>query len=100
MTTDQAVQLGLLTNELVTNAFKYAYPAGEGDVCVTIRPAEPGRLQLTVCDEGSGLPPEFDTTSSASLGMKLIASLCGQLGGQPEWQNANPGTRFVVDFRA
>ena len=100
VTTDQAVQLGLLTNELVTNAFKYAYPAGEGDVCVTIRAMEPGRLQLTVCDEGAGLPPEFDTTSSASLGMKLIASLCGQLGGQPEWHNANPGTHFVLDFYA
>jgi two-component sensor histidine kinase len=96
--TDQAVQLGLLTNELVTNVFKYAYPSGEGDVCITIKPTERGRLQLAVSDEGSGLPPAFDATSSASLGMKLIASLCDQLGGQPAWHNANPGTRFVLDF--
>ncbi|CAO4153130.1 histidine kinase [Methylorubrum thiocyanatum] len=96
--TDQAVPLGLLTNELVTNAFKYAYPNGAGDVRVTIQPSEPGHLRLTVCDQGAGLPPEFDATKSKSLGMKLIASLGRQLGGRPEWQNANPGTRFVLDF--
>lgn len=96
--TDQAVPLGLLTNELVTNAFKYAYPDGAGDVRVMIQPSEPGHLRLTVCDQGAGLPPEFDATKSKSLGMKLIASLGRQLGGRPEWQSANPGTRFVLDF--
>lgn len=98
--TDQAVPLGLLTNELVTNAFKYAYPTGAGDVRITTKPTEPGHLRLTVCDEGPGLPPEFDASKSKSLGMKLIASLSRQLGGRPEWQSANPGTRFVLDFFA
>lgn len=96
--TDQAVPLGLLTNELVTNAFKYAYPGEAGAVRVAIQPGEPGHLRLTVCDDGAGLPPEFDAAKSKSLGMKLIASLGRQLGGRPEWQNANPGTRFVLDF--
>lgn len=91
--TDQAVPLGLLTN-----AFKYAYPGGVGDVRVAIQPSEPGHLRLTVCDEGAGLPQEFDAAKSKSLGMKLIASLGRQLGGRPEWQDANPGTRFVLDF--
>lgn len=50
------------------------------------------------CDQGRGLPPEFDASKSKSLGMKLIASLGRQLGGRPEWQNANPDTRFVLDF--
>jgi two-component sensor histidine kinase len=98
--TDAAVQLGLLANELVTNAFKYAYPAGQGEVRITVKPTAPGRLQLTVSDRGAGLPRGFDATSSASLGMKLIASLCGQLSGQPEWHNADPGTRFVLNFCA
>lgn len=96
--TDQAVPLGLLANELVTNAFKYAYPEGAGDVRISVRTGEAGRLRLTVCDEGAGLPPDFNAAQSKSLGMKLIATLGRQLGGQPEWQGAEPGTRFVLDF--
>ncbi|CAO4150918.1 sensor histidine kinase [Methylorubrum extorquens] len=96
--TDQAVPLGLLANELVTNAFKYAYPEGAGDVRISVGPGEAGHLRLTVCDQGAGLPPDFDAARSKSLGMKLIASLGRQLGGQPEWQGAEPGTRFVLDF--
>ena len=96
--TNQAVPLGLLANELVTNAFKYAYPEGRGDVRISIRPDEQGRLRLTVRDDGPGFPPDFDAATSKSLGMKLIATLGRQLGGRPEWQSANPGTRFVLDF--
>lgn len=98
--TDQAVPLGLLVNELVTNAFKYAYPDESGEVHVTVRTTEPGRLQLTVTDRGQGLPPDFDAEQSRSLGMKLIASLSRQLGGHPQWQDAGPGTRFTLDFSA
>lgn len=98
MATDQAVPLALLVNELVTNAFKYAYPDGGGEVCITIQPGEPGHIRLTVRDEGQGLPPGFAAESSTSLGMKLIVSLAQQLSGQPEWQKADPGTRFVVQF--
>ena len=96
--TDQAVPLGLLINELVTNALKYAYPNGAGEVHISIRPAEAGHLRLNVCDQGTGLPPDFDAARSKSLGMKLIATLGRQLGGRPEWQSADPGTRFALDF--
>jgi len=96
--TDQAVPLGLLANELVTNAFKYAYPAGEGDVLLAIHGAETGQLRLTVRDRGIGLPPDLDAAKSKSLGMKLIATLGRQLGGHPEWRNADPGTVFILDF--
>ncbi|ACK81449.1 sensor histidine kinase [Methylorubrum extorquens] len=97
--TDQAVPLGLMANELVTNAFKYAYPEGEGDVRISVVPRGEGQLRMTVCDRGKGLPPDFDTSRSRSLGMKLIATLGRQLGGQPAWECADPGTRFVLDFR-
>lgn len=96
--TDQAVPLGLLANELVTNAFKYAYPGGEGEVRIAIQPASEGQLRLTVCDRGVGLPPGFEAAQSRSLGMKLIATLGRQLGGQPAWECAEPGTRFVLNF--
>ncbi|TGN37862.1 sensor histidine kinase, partial [Paracoccus liaowanqingii] len=96
--TDQAVPLALLVNELVTNAFKYAYPEGAGDVQIALEEAGPGRLRLTVSDQGRGLPPDFDAEASGSLGMTLIAGLSSQLRGQMEWQDGGPGTRFVLDF--
>jgi two-component sensor histidine kinase len=96
--TDQAAPLGLLVNELVTNAFKYAYPQGAGDVRVVIARIDAERLRLDVSDRGVGLPSDFNVEASGSLGMKLIASLSLQLGGQAEWRDAKPGTRFVLDF--
>ena len=96
--TDQAVPLGLLANELVTNAFKYAYPDGEGEVRISIRPGAAGHLRLTVSDGGVGLPADLDAANLKSLGMKLIATLARQLGGEPQWQGTKPGTAFVLDF--
>ena len=98
--TDRAVPLGLLVNELVTNACKYAYPEGAGEVRVSIREEAAGRLDLTVSDSGVGLPASFHTGGSGSLGTKLITSLARELGGKPQWQDAQPGTRFVLDFWA
>jgi two-component sensor histidine kinase len=98
--TEQAVPLGLLTNELVTNAFKYAYPDGVGEVGISISEEKPGHLQLTICDNGVGRPADFPGAASKSLGMRLVSNLARQLGGKPQWQDAQPGTRFVLDFFA
>ncbi len=95
---DQAVPLGLLANELVTNAFKYAYPDGAGEVSISVQPDAAGHLRLTVRDRGVGLPPGFDAGTSKSLGMKLIATLARQLGGEPQWRVAEAGTVFMLDF--
>lgn len=96
--TDQAVPLALLANELITNAFKYAYSESGGEVRITIQPGEHDHLRLSVRDKGRGLPDDFDLESSDSLGMTLIAGLVQQLGGRSEWQDAGPGTCFVLDF--
>jgi two-component sensor histidine kinase len=96
--TDQAVPIGLLTNELVTNALKYAYPDGPGLVLVSIRQTDHGHLRLEVSDSGIGLPDGFNTAGSESLGMKVINSFSRQIGGRPAWEDANPGTRFLLDF--
>ena len=98
ISTDDAVPLGLLANELVTNAIKYAAPRAMGDVCLTVTALDHGDLRLEVRDHGPGFPPNFDASQSKSLGMKLISRLCRQLGGMPEWQKAEPGTRFVLEF--
>lgn len=96
--TDHAVPLGLIINELVTNAIKYAYPNGVGEVRLSVTQVEPGHLRLEVCDRGAGLPPGFDPAKSKSLGLTVVAGLSRQLGGQPHWQDAQPGTRFVLEF--
>lgn len=44
------------------------------------------------------LPPDFEAARSSSLGMKLIATLGRQLSGQPAWECAEPGRRFVLDL--
>jgi two-component sensor histidine kinase len=98
MSSDDAVPLGILVNELLTNVMKYAPPSQSGEACLSIRVSAQGILRLEVRDWGPGLPPDFDTQRSTSLGMKLIARLGEQLGGKPEWHNAAPGTRFILEF--
>jgi two-component sensor histidine kinase len=98
--TDLAVPLGLLVNELAINAFKYAYPEARGEVRVELSSDSPERLRLEVSDHGVGLPSDFDPARARSLGMRLVASLTRQLGGHLEWQDARPGTRFVLDLSA
>ncbi|MGF6272400.1 PAS domain S-box-containing protein [Massilia sp. UYP11] len=94
---DLAVPLGLLLNELVSNSLKHAFPAGRrGTIRVTLAP-EPGegaaageqRLQLTVHDDGIGLPPETDRTSPRTLGLRLVAALSEQLHAKLVFENRN-----------
>jgi two-component sensor histidine kinase len=69
--------IGLLTNELVTNAAKH----GAGKVAVIYK-AHANARELSVCDEGEGLPQNFDPTTSSGLGMKVVSLLATQLGGK------------------
>lgn len=89
--------IGLLTNELVTNAAKH----GSGRVEVTYRIDGDGR-QLSVCDEGGGVPPDFDPARSRGLGMKVVNVLVKQLGGALEvlGNERGPGACFRVKFAA
>ncbi len=89
--------IGLLTNELVTNAAKHG--AGKVEVMYTV---EAGRRELRVCDSGQGVPADFDPAKSRGLGMKVVDVLAKQLGGVLEVA-ANPrghGACFQVGFPA
>jgi two-component sensor histidine kinase len=100
---DQAIPLALIVNELVTNAFKHAYPREfRGEVRVVLsNDGQDGFLKLEVADDGVGLPEHFDpaANSGGSLGMRMILSLAAQLGGQVEAPRAATGACFVVRFR-
>jgi two-component sensor histidine kinase len=97
---DQAISIGLLVNELITNAVKYAYPEGSGEVRLVVTPAEQdGDLRLEISDRGIGLPAGQGLSKDGGLGTKLVSSLSQRLGGEVQWQDAKPGTRFVMVFR-
>jgi two-component sensor histidine kinase len=99
LSADHAIPLGLLINELVTNAIKYAYPADGGEIKVSAREIA-GHLQIQVSDEGIGLPDGFDLDKpSASLGFKVVAGMVRQLHGHLTFSSNDPkGTRFILDL--
>jgi two-component sensor histidine kinase len=79
----QAVPLGLIINEVITNAFKYAFPDGRpGTVCLSLQRHGEAAYQLTIADDGVGLPAHYDPLQSRSLGMTLLHGFSGQLGGE------------------
>jgi two-component sensor histidine kinase len=79
----QAVPLGLIINEAITNAFKYAFPGGRaGKVRLSLRRLEERTCRLTIADNGVGLPEGYDPAGSRSLGMTLLHGFSAQLGGE------------------
>jgi two-component sensor histidine kinase len=94
--TDRAIPAVLLVNELITNAAKYAYPAGNCGVWLTLSRAPKDNVLISVRDEGVGLPPTFNIKSGRRLGMRLVGSFSQQLQGDLEVLRKNPGTEFVL----
>ena len=95
---ESAIPCGLLITELVTNALKHAFPAGRaGKVVVTLQHIADGRLMLCVADDGVGFTSEQAPAQLASLGMQLVHTLAGQLGGVLEHESGS-GTTFRLIF--
>ena len=94
---EQAIPCGLILNELITNALKYAYPEGPGEVVISVS-SEGETVCLGVSDQGRGLPANFEMQTSESLGMTLIEALTAQLDGQLEI-GPPPGASFSIRFR-
>jgi two-component sensor histidine kinase len=98
LSADHAVPLGLLINELVTNAIKYAYPQSSGAIEVSAREID-GHLHVEVSDQGRGLPEGFDIDEPrASLGFKVITGMVRQLQGQLTIANGPKGSSFLLDL--
>jgi two-component sensor histidine kinase len=94
--TDRAIPAVLLVNELVTNAAKYAYPAGNCRVWVTLSRGSTDTVIICVRDEGVGLPATFDLKSGHRLGMRLVDAFTRQLEGDLQVSRRQPGTEFVL----
>ena len=88
---DQAIPAGLVLNELISNAFKHAFPnQRRGELRVEIGPQDDGRVRLAVTDDGIGMPAGFDVENSTSLGLRLVNILSSQLGADLHF-GAGPG---------
>jgi PAS domain S-box-containing protein len=95
---DTAIPCGLIVNELVSNALKYAFPnGGHGKLMVHIEQTGPKRFVLMVEDDGVGMPENFDVKKSRSLGLKLVGDLARQLDGRVETR-VDHGTKFRIEF--
>ena len=94
---DTAVPLGLILNELISNAYKYAFKENKGELSVSVTSLGEGKHQLTVADSGEGLPADFDLTKARSLGLRLVRRLSKQLYGSAEYYYEQ-GSKFIITF--
>lgn len=96
---DRAIPCGLLINELVVNAFKHAFDNGEKGMLEVKLKRERSEIELSVADNGKGLPENFEEKKNASLGMMLINTFTSQLEATMEVDNGN-GAHFTFRFPA
>ncbi|MDX1568315.1 MAG: sensor histidine kinase, partial [Longimicrobiales bacterium] len=119
---ERAVSCGLILHELLTNALRHGYGEGDpGTIRVEMAKMEkkegtgPGAdaptrredstmtetpsVRLTVADDGSGLPADFDIDETDSLGMSLVSALVGQLDGEAGvTSQPGRGARWEIQF--
>lgn len=96
---DSAIPIGLIVNEIISNAFKYAIVDNPSPkLSIGIHAKEEGNYLLTYQDNGSGLPQGFDIRRSKSLGMRLIRRLVQQLFGMLELKSEN-GLKIDIHFK-
>jgi two-component sensor histidine kinase len=89
---DQAALVGLIINELVINAVKYAHPAGApGRIEVGCVGSKNGQLTIRVADDGVGLSEGFAPTSDGGLGLRIIRSLASQLCASLDFKSSPLG---------
>jgi PAS domain S-box-containing protein len=100
---DQAVYIGLIINELVSNSLKHAFKKAPSDeeqpkkIFIGILKNLNNSYSITVSDNGSGFPKNIDFKNTESLGLQLIMSLVKQLDGEIILNNSS-GTEFIISF--
>ncbi|WP_377474964.1 MAG: PAS domain S-box protein [Microcoleus anatoxicus] len=96
---DTAVPCGLIINEIVSNALKYAFNNQKcGEISIHFIKKDRDYLLLSIKDNGKGLPPDFNLEESESLGLQLVVNLTEQLEGTLNY-GSNGGTCFKILFK-
>jgi two-component sensor histidine kinase len=94
----QAIPVGLIINEAITNSIKYAFPdQRNGKVSIQMIRDKDNRIVLSIADDGMGLPDDFDYTRFNTLGMKLMKGLSEEIHARFKLENNN-GTKIIVAF--
>jgi len=93
---DRAVAIGIIVNELVMNAVKYAYPDGAGAIHVDLVARGPD-LELSIADNGVGLNARSDPRSTG-MGQRIVSAMAAKLSAKVERDPAHSGTRIVLHF--
>ena len=92
-----AIPVGLIVNELVSNAIKHAFPEGrKGQITITLF-SEDSRSILTISDNGIGFSPHVDFRNMESIGFSLLAQLVEQINGTVELLR-DEGAQFIITF--
>jgi PAS domain S-box-containing protein len=95
----EAIPLGLVANELLSNALAHAFPDNRpGCVTVGLHRRDGGEYELSVADNGVGLPQGVDVENAETLGLQIVAILAEQIGASLELTR-DPGTRFAIIFK-
>jgi two-component sensor histidine kinase/CheY-like chemotaxis protein len=97
---ETAIPCGMIINELVTNAIKYAFPdQRSGEIKIILKIDKLRKFYLTIQDNGIGFPPSFDWKNAPSLGLTLVRLLIKQLDGTIEREHNTVGVSFCLQFR-
>lgn len=95
---DDALRVGLIVNELASNAVQHAFPhRTSGNVRVTIRRSPRRAMAISVSDDGAGLPAAFVLTPSRrGLGLAVVSNIAVHSGGRLRWSRRRPGVQFTA----
>jgi two-component sensor histidine kinase len=93
----QAVPLGLILNEAITNAIKYAFDENGGTIMVSMKKSKANLVLMEVSDDGKGINPHFELRNADSMGMEMMKGLSKQIGASLQIKNNN-GTILTVEY--
>ena len=95
--TDLSINLGVVLTELVTNAFKYAYPNGIGEIRVYLKKLPDEQAELVVEDDGVGRA-DGAPAKGTGVGSRIVNAMCLSLGARIDYRSLEPGTAAHLLF--
>lgn len=95
---DLAIPCGLIINELLTNALKYAFPENRsGDIEIVMKKSGQNIL-LSIADNGVGMDKKINIEKTETLGLQLVSSLASQIDATVQLE-LKKGTKFIIEFK-